>query len=166
MTNKKLKTAFPTVIYPDQVQIHIPLSFKKCWYQTLKQHDHGWLLHPNGKQQLVNLHIRGNESYLSSGFIVAHEFKLNEPANVILEFVNSDNRFKVHFIKNESGCVFMPGKTRRVKKNDAVKNNDPPFISHITESELQAIAAVDFNQPGAYNWTKKITPSVADKKGG
>jgi hypothetical protein len=59
----------------------------------------------------------------------------------------------------------MPTKTRRVKKNDAGQNNDPPFISHITESELQAIAAIDFNQPGTYNWIKKITPSVADKKG-
>jgi hypothetical protein len=53
---------------------------------------------------------------LSSGFNVAHEFKLNEPANVILEFVNLDNRFKVHFIKNETGCVFMPTKSRRVNK--------------------------------------------------
>jgi hypothetical protein len=137
---------------------------KKCWYQTLKQHDHGWLLHPNGKQQLVNLHIRGNDSYFSSGLIVAHEFKLNEPANVILEFINSDNRFKVHFIKNETGCVFMPTKIKRVRKNKAVQNNYPPFISHITEFELQAIATIDFNQPGTYNWIKKITPSVADKK--
>jgi signal recognition particle subunit SEC65 len=102
---------------------------------------------------------------MSSGLIVAHEFKLNEPANVILEFLNSDNRFKVHFIKNETGCVFMPTKTKRVKKNKAVQNNRPHFISHIAESELQAIAEVDFNQPGVYNWSKKITPSVADKKG-
>jgi hypothetical protein len=121
-------------------------------------------LHPNGKQQLVDLHIRGNESYSSSGFTVAHEFKLHEPANVILEFLNCDNRFKVHFIKNETGCVFMPTKTKRVKKSKAVKNNRPTFISHITESEAQAIAEVDFNQPGVYNWSKKITASVADKK--
>jgi signal recognition particle subunit SEC65 len=59
----------------------------------------------------------------------------------------------------------MPTKTKRVKKNKAVQNNRPHFISHIAESELQAIAEVDFNQPGVYNWSKKITPSVADKKG-
>jgi hypothetical protein len=56
-------------------------------------------------------------------------------------------------------------KVEGLTKKKAVQNNDPPFISKITESELQAIAAVDFNQPGAYNWIKKITPSVADKKG-
>jgi hypothetical protein len=111
------------------------------------------------------LHIRRNDSYLSSGFIVAHQFKLTEPANVILEFVNSDNRFKVHFIQNETGCVFMPTKTRRVKKNDAGQNNDPPFISHINESELQAIAAIDFNQPGTYNWIKKILHRLLTTKG-
>ncbi|WJX57511.1 hypothetical protein P8452_43063 [Trifolium repens] len=80
------------------------------------------------------MHLHGNDSYLSPCFTVAKAFTLNEPTNVILEFINADNRFKVHFIKNE------------------------------TESELQFIAAIDFNQPAAYTWIKKITPAVANKK--
>jgi hypothetical protein len=89
---------------------------------------------------------------------------LNEPANVILEIVNLENRFKVHFIKNETGCVFMPTKSKRIKRNQGLQNQRSTFNSHITESDLQAIAAVNFNQPGVYNWSQEITRAVADKK--
>jgi membrane glycosyltransferase len=54
----------------------MPPAFKAKWFRKLKQHDHGWLIHPTGKQQLLGLHLQGNESYISSGFIWYLSFAL------------------------------------------------------------------------------------------
>jgi hypothetical protein len=144
----------------------MPPAFKAKWFRKLKQHDHGWLIHPTGKQQLLGLHLQGNESYISSGFIVAQEFNFKEATNVILEFIGSDNRFNLHIIENNSDFHSTPNISNEHVHNNVVCNHPnlvPEFCPEISEIELRSISTIDFNQPPSYTWVTKVTPAVARK---
>jgi hypothetical protein len=92
------------------------------------------------------MHLHGNDSYLSPCFTVAKAFTLNEPTNVILEFINADNRFKVHFIKNETGLVFVPTKTTGIKKMKLSKTMFPPLflkLQNLNYNLLQQLISIN-----------------------
>ncbi|CAJ2665106.1 unnamed protein product [Trifolium pratense] len=152
---------FHTVLYPDKPQIEIPATFKKIWYKKLKTHEHAWLVHPDGEKTLVHLNLYKFDSYLSSGIIVSQNLNVNEPTEIILEYEEADNRFKVTVIKNEKDDILktIPNAGAAAEKSNAQAITQSTFNSAIINPHL-----LDFNFHGAYKWEKKVTKANACRK--
>ncbi|CAJ2662433.1 unnamed protein product [Trifolium pratense] len=129
----------------------------------MKKHDHAWLVHPDGEKTLVHLNLYKFDSYLSSGIIVSKNLNIEEPTEVIMEYVEADNRFKVTIIKNEKDDILktipIAGAGAAAKNSNAQTRTQSTFNSAISDPHL-----LDFNFHGAYKWDNKVTKANASRK--
>jgi hypothetical protein len=86
---------------------------------------------------------------MSSGFVIADKFNLKEQTNVVLEYSQTDNCFKVHFQSDEQ-FFNLP----------TIEHFDR-YSETISAEEINIINQIDFNRNAIYTWSRKITPAIA-----
>jgi hypothetical protein len=86
---------------------------------------------------------------MSSGLFIADQFNLKNPTNVVLEFSQSDNCFKVDFESDQQDF------------NITTIEDFNRYNENIIVEEMNVINQIDFNRDAIYTCTKKITPAVA-----
>jgi hypothetical protein len=96
---------------------------------------------------------------MSSGIIIATQFGFNEPTEVILEYLGSDNRFEIHDVKIGINEIPIENNSETDNATNFPANNTTPPVAFnpiMTASEINSFQRVDFNQDNVHTWIKKI----------
>ncbi|GAU49169.1 hypothetical protein TSUD_138950 [Trifolium subterraneum] len=96
---------------------------------------------------------------MSSRIIIATQFGLNEPTEVILEYLGSDNRFEIHDVNTGINEIPIENNSETDNATNFPANNTTPpvpFNPIMTASEINSFQRVDFNQDNVHTWIKKI----------
>ncbi|GAU39982.1 hypothetical protein TSUD_211030 [Trifolium subterraneum] len=107
------------IIYPQKEEIQICPKFKATWIKELRRQCYGWLKHRFGQEIQIDLHLKDDDSYMTSGRIAATMFEFSEPTHVILHYDIWDNKFRMTVIENpgiinldsdneDEDCIIIP----------------------------------------------------------
>jgi hypothetical protein len=117
-----------------------------------------------GKDCLVHVWIGKDNSYLSSGMIVAKSLKIIEPTNVKLNYLIKGNRFKLTFLPNEEIPKSNASSTNTLATMYNAQPTNQVNAASTFNATIHNINSLDLNFNGGYTWDKIVTKAQASQR--